>query len=93
MRAVTCADRRRRIAGSTAQGRHELGDRGAHGGGLADVAGVAQAVHQLRPRLRDAAGFPADLTGEVMTAGGLPGSRPCDGTARRAPCRSYELNR
>jgi hypothetical protein len=58
---------------------------------LGDVAGVAQTLHQLRPRLRDAAGVPADLgplTGEVMMAGW----RSCDGTARRAPLCLYELN-
>jgi hypothetical protein len=40
---------------------HRVGDRGAHVAALGDVAGVAQAVRQLRPRLRDAAGVPADL--------------------------------
>jgi hypothetical protein len=93
VRAVTCADRRRRIAGSTAQRRHELGDRGAHGGGLADVAGVAQAVHQLRPRLRDAAGFPADLTGEVRRPVGCPDRGLVSVRLAERPCRSYELNR
>ena len=34
---------------------------GAHVAALGDVAGVAQAVHQLRPGCRDAAGVPADL--------------------------------
>ena len=40
---------------------HGVGDGGAHVAALGDVAGVAEAVHQLRPRLRDAAGVPADL--------------------------------
>ena len=40
---------------------HRVGDGGAHVAALGDVAGVAEAVHQLRPRLRDAAGVPAEL--------------------------------
>ena len=35
---------------------HRVGDGGAHVAALGDVAGVAEAVHQLRPGLRDAAG-------------------------------------
>ena len=40
---------------------HRVGDGGALVAALGDVAGVAEAAHQLRPRLRDAAGVPADL--------------------------------
>jgi hypothetical protein len=40
---------------------HGVGDGGAHVAALGDVAGVTQAAHQLRPRLRGAAGVPADL--------------------------------
>ena len=40
---------------------HRVGDDGAHVATLGDVAGVAEAVHQLRPGLPDAAGVPADL--------------------------------
>ena len=40
---------------------HRVGDGGAHVAALGDVAGVAEAAHQLRPRLRHAAGVPADL--------------------------------
>ena len=32
---------------------HRVGDGGAHVAALGDVAGVAEAVHQLRPGLRD----------------------------------------
>ena len=35
---------------------HRVGDGGAHVAALGDVAGVAEALHQLPPRLRDAAG-------------------------------------
>jgi hypothetical protein len=35
---------------------HRVGDGGADVAALRDVAGVAEAAHQLRPRLRDAAG-------------------------------------
>ena len=42
---------------------HRVGDAGALVAALGDVAGVAEAAHQLRPRLRDAAGIPADLGG------------------------------
>ena len=35
--------------------------RGAHVAALGDIAGVAEAAHQLRPGARDAAGVPADL--------------------------------
>jgi hypothetical protein len=40
---------------------------------MGDVAGVAEAVHQLRPRLRDAAGVPAEfgrLGGEAVPGDG-----------------------
>ena len=40
---------------------HRVGDEGAHVAALGDVAGVAEAVHQLRPRAGDAAGLPAEL--------------------------------
>ena len=40
---------------------HRVGDRGAHVATLGDVAGVAEAPHQLRPGLGDAADVPADL--------------------------------
>ena len=40
---------------------HGVGDGGPLVTALSDVAGVAEPVHQLRPRLRDAAGVPADL--------------------------------
>ena len=40
---------------------HRVGDGGAHVAALGDVAGVAEAAHQLRPRLRDAADVPAEL--------------------------------
>ena len=38
---------------------HRVGDSGA--AALRDVAGLAEAAHQLRPRLRDAAGVPAHI--------------------------------
>ena len=40
---------------------HLVADVGAQVAALGDVAGVAEAAHQLRPRARDAAGVPADL--------------------------------
>ena len=40
---------------------HRVGDGGAHVAALGDVAGVAESGHQLPPRLRDAAGVPAEL--------------------------------
>ncbi len=40
---------------------HRVGDGGAHVAALGDVARVAEAVHQLRPRVRDAAVLPAEL--------------------------------
>ncbi len=40
---------------------HRIGDGGTHVAALRDVAGVAEALHQLGPRSRDAAGVPADL--------------------------------
>ena len=52
---------------------HRVGDGGAHVAALGDVAGVAEAVHQLRPRLRDAAGVPAELgrlAGEAVAGQG-----------------------
>ena len=49
---------------------HRVGDGGALVAALGDVAGVAEAAHQLRPGARDAAGVPADLGrlgGEAVT--------------------------
>ena len=40
---------------------HRVRDGGAHVAALGDVARVAEAVHQLRPRACDAAGLPAEL--------------------------------
>ncbi len=40
---------------------HRVGDGGAHVAALGDVAVIAEAAHQLRPRHRDAAGGPAEL--------------------------------
>ena len=40
---------------------HRVGDGGAHVAALGDVAGVAQAVHQLRPGPGDTADVPAEL--------------------------------
>ena len=40
---------------------HRVRDGGAHVAPLGDVARVAEAVHQLRPRAGDAAGLPAEL--------------------------------
>jgi hypothetical protein len=40
---------------------HRVGDGGAHVAALRDVAVVAEAAHQLCPRLRDAADVPAGL--------------------------------
>ncbi len=40
---------------------HQVRDEGTHVAALGDVAGVAEAVHQLRPRACGAAGVPADL--------------------------------
>ena len=42
---------------------HRVGDRGAYVAALSDVAGVAEAGHQLRPHLREAAGVPTELGG------------------------------
>ena len=42
---------------------HRVGDEGAHVAALGDVARISEAVHQLRPGLRDAAGVPAELGG------------------------------
>ena len=52
---------------------HRVGDGGAHVAALGDVAGVAEAVHQLRPGLRDAADVPAELgrlAGEAVAGQG-----------------------
>ena len=52
---------------------HRVGVEGAHVAALGDVAGVAEAAHQLRPGLRDAAGAPADLRrlgGEAVAGDG-----------------------
>src|SRR6516225_12006794 len=43
------------------QAAHRVGDLGAYVAPLRDVAGVTQAPHQLRPRLSDADGAPAEL--------------------------------
>ena len=40
---------------------HRVRDVGAHVASLGDVARVAEAIHQLRPRACDAAGLPAEL--------------------------------
>ena len=40
---------------------HQVRDEGAHVAALGDVAGVAEAVHQLRPRASGAGGVPAEL--------------------------------
>ena len=40
---------------------HRVRDVGAHVAALGDVARVAEALHQLRPRAGDAAGLPAEL--------------------------------
>jgi hypothetical protein len=40
---------------------HRVGDLGAHVAALRDVPGVAEALHQLRPRLSEATGAPAEL--------------------------------
>ena len=40
---------------------HRVGDVGAHVAALGDVARVAEAVHELRPRACDAVGVPAEL--------------------------------
>jgi len=48
----------------------QVRDGGAHVAALGDVAGVVEAVHQLRPRACDAAGVPAELgrlAGEPVT--------------------------
>ena len=49
---------------------HEVRDEGTDVAALGDVAGVAEAMHQLRPRASGAAGVPAELgrlTGEPVT--------------------------
>ena len=50
--------------------RHRAGDRGAPVAALGDIAGVAEALHQLRPGAGDALGIPARagrLAGEAVT--------------------------
>jgi hypothetical protein len=42
---------------------HRVGDGGAYVAALGDITGVAEATHQLRPRLRDAADVPAEVGG------------------------------
>ena len=52
---------------------HRVGDAGAHVAALGDVAGVAEAAHQLRPGPRDAAEVPAELgrlAGEAVAGQG-----------------------
>ena len=41
--------------------RHRIGDAGTLVTALGDVAGVAEAAHQLRPGTGDAGGVPTDL--------------------------------
>jgi hypothetical protein len=53
--------------------RHRVGDGGALVAALGDVAGVAEAGHQLRPRLRDAARVPAEL--DRLGREAVPGDR------------------
>ena len=40
---------------------HRVGHRGADIAALGDIAAIAEATHQLRPRPRDPAGIPANL--------------------------------
>ena len=52
---------------------HQVRDEGTHVAALGDVAGVAEAVHQLRPRACGAAGVPAELgrlAGEAVAGQG-----------------------
>ena len=52
---------------------HQVRDEGTHVAALGDVAGVAEAAHQLRPRPCDAAGVPAELgrlAGEAVAGQG-----------------------
>ena len=52
---------------------HHVSDGGADVAALGDVAGVAEAVHQLRPGEPDAAGVPAEfgwLAGEAVAGQG-----------------------
>jgi hypothetical protein len=52
---------------------HQVRDEGTHVAALGDVAGVAEAVHQFRPRACGAAGVPAELgrlTGESVPGQG-----------------------
>ena len=49
---------------------HQVRDERTHVAALGDVAGVAEAVHQLRPRACGAGGVPTELgrlTGEPVT--------------------------
>ena len=57
------------------QAGHRVGDRRADVTALGDVAGVAEALHQLRPDLCDAAGPPAEL--------GRLGREPVPGDGRQ----------
>ncbi len=55
------------------QAAHRVGDGGADVATLGDIAGVTEAVHQLRPGRRDAARAPADLgrlSGEAVAGNG-----------------------
>ncbi len=45
-----------------------IGDTGTLIAALRDIAGVAEAVHQLRPGVRDAAGIPPDLLWHLREA-------------------------
>ena len=52
---------------------HQVRDEGTHVAALGDVAGVAEAAHQLRPRASGAAGVPAELgrlAGETVAGQG-----------------------
>ena len=52
---------------------HQVRDEGTHVAALGDVAGVAEAVHQLRPRASGAGGVPTELgrlTGEPIPGQG-----------------------
>ena len=42
---------------------HQVRDEGTHVAALGDVPGVAEAVHQLRPRACRAGGIPAEASG------------------------------
>jgi hypothetical protein len=67
---------------------HRVGNVGAQVAALGDVAGVAEAAHQLRPRVRDSAGVPADLGwfgGEAVQA------HPCSARALEAEAGAHAI--